>query len=580
MPGGRVITGGEGTALTWLVKVNFLQGWRRLMAIREQSRLLTALIGGFIVCYLGLAYWLFYRGLQFTSSFVGFGPLLVERLMFLLFAFLFVLMLFSNLVIGYTNLFRNREAYFLMTLPLSFQTIFRWKFMESTLLASWAFLFLIAPLMMAYGVTHQVAWHFYPIAGVLILISIILPAVAGAWLAVLVARYMERRIFQLVVVGGSLVAITAMVFYFKPEPIPDNPDMRVLVMLDKMLARTQFAEQAFLPSYWLSTGILNWAEGALSAATFFGLVLLSHALFWGYFSFTKAGRVFYEAASSVQSRGNVFGQWQWFRQWRQRQKDAAWQQGPLEIFFRKIPWLPPDVRALVIKDVRLFWRDTTQWGQTIVLFGLLGVYIINLRHFTNQLTNPFWVHLVSYLNLCACALNLATLTTRFVFPQFSLEGKRVWIVGLAPLGLPQVLKVKFWMSSVGSLIVTLGLITLSCYMLKMTWDRMLFFAATITIMTFTLNGLAVGLGALYPNLKEDHPGKIVSGFGGTFCLVLSFVYIVASVVLVALGVPAGRVPMLSPIAQTACWLGFLVLSVVLGWVPMKLALQRVAGYEL
>ena len=33
------------------------------------------------------------------------------------------------------------------------------------------------------------------------------------------------------------------------------------------------------------------------------------------------------------------------------------------------------------------------------------------------------------------ALNLATLTTRFVYPQFSLEGKRLWIVGLSPLGL-------------------------------------------------------------------------------------------------------------------------------------------------
>ena len=31
--------------------------------------------------------------------------------------------------------------------------------------------------------------------------------------------------------------------------------------------------------------------------------------------------------------------------------------------------------------------------------------------------------------------NLATLTTRFVYPQFSLEGKRLWIVGMAPRGI-------------------------------------------------------------------------------------------------------------------------------------------------
>ena len=62
-----------------------------------------------------------------------------------------------------------------------------------------------------------------------------------------------------------------------------------------------------------------------------------------------------------------------------------------------------------------------------------------------------------------------------------------------------------------------------------------FFSGVITVMTFTLTGLAVGLGALCPNFKEDNPSKIVSGFGGTLCLVLSFVYIVFSVATLAMG---------------------------------------------
>ncbi len=162
-----------------------------------------------------------------------------------------------------------------------------------------------------------------------------------------------------------------------------------------------------------------------------------------------------------------------------------------------------------------------------MLFGLLGIYIINLRNFTHQLTSPFWVNTVAYLNLAACSLNLATVTTRFVFPQFSLEGQRLWIVGMAPMGLARVVKAKYWLASTLSLAVTLTLITLSCYLLQMTWDRVALFGAVVTVMTFTLNGVAVGLGVLYPNLKEANPGKIVSGFGGTLCLVLSSVYILA-----------------------------------------------------
>src|SRR4026209_1049652 len=177
-------------ALGLLIRVHWQTALRRLKAVRQQSRLLSSIILLFIASYLVLAYALFHVGLRFISRFPGLGNLLVERLLFLLFAFLFVLLLLSNLVIGYTNLFRNRETSFLISLPVPTRTIFQWKFIESTVLASWAFVFLIAPLLAAYGINRGVPWHFYPVTIVLVGLFIILPAVAGSWLAVNLARYL------------------------------------------------------------------------------------------------------------------------------------------------------------------------------------------------------------------------------------------------------------------------------------------------------------------------------------------------------------------------------------------------------
>jgi len=196
------------------------------------------------------------------------------------------------------------------------------------------------------------------------------------------------------------------------------------------------------------------------------------------------------------------------------------------------------------------------------------------------LNNPFWTHLVSFLNLGACSLNLATLTTRFVYPQFSLEGKRLWVVGMAPLGLVKVVKVKYWMANCTSLVVTLGLITMSCYMLDMSVARTVFFGFAVSVMTLTLTGLAVGLGALYPNFKEENPSKIVSGFGGTFCLVLSFLYILGSVVLLALATPWMRPEAGTFLRTVACLGAFAALSFAVGWVPLKLGLRQVKTFEL
>jgi hypothetical protein len=91
-----------------LLRVNVLTAWRRFKALGEHSRLLTAVIIVFISSYLVLAYWLFFFSLRYIIlKFPGLGPFLVERLLFLLFAFLFVLLLLSNLVISYSNLFRR-----------------------------------------------------------------------------------------------------------------------------------------------------------------------------------------------------------------------------------------------------------------------------------------------------------------------------------------------------------------------------------------------------------------------------------------------------------------------------------------
>jgi ABC-2 type transport system permease protein len=50
-------------------------------------------------------------------------------------------------------------------------------------------------------------------------------------------------------------------------------------------------------------------------------------------------------------------------------------------------------------------------------------------------------------------------------------------------------------------------------------------------MNFSMAGLAVGLGAMYPNFKDDNPARIVSGLGGTLNFILSMLYVAAVVLL-------------------------------------------------
>ena len=50
----------------------------------------------------------------------------------------------------------------------------------------------------------------------------------------------------------------------------------------------------------------------------------------------------------------------------------------LEPLVRRLP-LAPARRALLVKDVKVFLRDTTQWSQLLLLLALALVYVYNFR---------------------------------------------------------------------------------------------------------------------------------------------------------------------------------------------------------
>ena len=54
------------------------------------------------------------------------------------------------------------------------------------------------------------------------------------------------------------------------------------------------------------------------------------------------------------------------------------------------------------------------------------------------------------------------------------------------------------------------------------------------ISSFSLVEIIIGLGACYPNFKEENPSKIIAGLGGTLALIISLIYVGFAVVLLAL----------------------------------------------
>jgi len=199
--------------------------------------------------------------------------------------------------------------------------------------------------------------------------------------------------------------------------------------------------------------------------------------------------------------------------------------------------LPVAKREFILKDIRLFFRDTTQWSQLILLGVLVVVYIFNVKAlplFSGEQIPHFYVTLVSFLNLGLSGFVLASIAARFIFPAISLEGRHMWLLRSSPLDLRALLWSKYWVGTGPLLGLALVLTGVTNVLLKVPPFMMVVSLAAISGLTLAIAAMALGFGALYPQFETENAAQIPTSFGGLVFMMATIV-LLAGVILVLSG---------------------------------------------
>jgi len=481
-------------------------------ALPRGGRLKIATIVFSSVLFIGALFAAFWEGFSFVEEQIPelFEP--VASYLFSMFYFALSLMLaISCGIIFFTGAYRGKEVNLLFVHPIDPESLFAYKFGEALFWSSWAFAFLSLPLVVAFGIVAKTGAAFF--VGALLFLGpfVLLCAAVGVLGAVLVARFLlahRKRVIILAVAGVVLFGASELWRLFV---LSERYDMFSQPWIVSILEGTRSAKAALVPSAWMTRGTLSLAGGRLGDAAYFFLVLLANGLFFALVAIRVGGMTFqrcYDQAQGISSK----------RRYVAPKRGRRW--------LRALFWyLTPGERELILKDIRTFRRDIAQWSQFLIFFGLLGIYFVNIRRMGYDEYGVFWRNLVSFLNIAATSMTMATFTSRFIFPQVSLEGKRFWVLGLAPLSRASILRSKFAFSATACVVLSVGLIAISDAMLRVDAFIVVLHLATMIGISMGLSGLAVGLGARFPSMREDNPSKIVAGFGGTLNLVISAFYV-------------------------------------------------------
>ena len=489
--------------------------WRGALArLRQERRGSWAKLTLFVVA--GGLFWtaifgIAFRVLSYIQQVADIGDLLAGKVLGIILLALHSILLLSNVITALSTNFLAKDLDMLVAAPVGWPRLYLAKLSETVVHSSWMVGLLALPIFTAYGIVYSGGLLFPFVALAAFIPFLVLPAVIGTiFTSLLVNVFPARRTRELLgLIGlGALVTVVILLRFMRPEQLARPEGFRNFV---DYLAALRTPTNPLLPSEWTQEMVMNWL---LRVADPWPIVFL-----WGTTLIAVAigaqvhRRLFHSGFSKAQEGAG-----------RKVQRPLR---GPLNTLLKRVPAAK---REFIFKDLRLFFRDNTQWSQLILLAVLLLIYIFNIKSLpihSGERIPLTLVIVISFLNLGLAGFVLTAVAARFIFPAISLEGRQMWLLRSSPLDPAAMLWSKYWTGTVPLLILALVITVLTNWLLRAGPFMMAVSIGTILLYTLAASALALTFGVFYPQFGTENAAQIPTSFGGV-------VYMMATLTLLAL----------------------------------------------
>ncbi|HJN73920.1 MAG TPA: hypothetical protein QGF58_08320 [Myxococcota bacterium] len=498
-----------------------LNRWRK--ADNRQKFAYTLFGIGGVVFWLGLFFGLGYVAELFYQVEV-FGPLITRKLLELLLLALFSMLMFSNVVTALSSFYLSEDLELLLSLPVSRETFFYTRLVDTLGQSSWMMGMFGVPVFLAFGLAANAGWPYYASLLVVIPSFLLIPAAAGAVVSsLLVNGFSARRTKEVLAVLGILfiVSIFILLRVMQPERLLNAQDFESLAAY---VATLQNPMPLLVPPRW--------------AGDVLGATLQGRPFPWDQLVLLLSGAIGFTGLS----------RWITMRLWadgwtraqeatRARLAKAGGFDRALKVLTRR---LPGQQATLLIKDAKVFVRDPAQWSQVFLLVSLVVIYLFSVQalplDFIRGAYAQAFKNALAFLNLGMAGFVMAAIAVRFQFASISGEGRAFWIIRTAPIEPVRYIWTKAFPGWLPMLLVGEILVVASNVILESPVELTCVGAASVLLLSLGISGIAVGVGATYPDFKADNVARAAAGPGAILFMITALVFVALVVALEAMPV--------------------------------------------
>ncbi|MBC8434569.1 MAG: hypothetical protein H8D96_21885, partial [Desulfobacterales bacterium] len=457
------------------------------------------IMGGLGLAFCGGMFVLSSRVLIYFQSVEMIGNLLAQQLLSMVLLTFFSMLIFSNIITALSNLYLSKDLEFCHSTPVSVEELFISRSFYTFIDSSWMVIIFALPIFLSYGYVYGPGPGFYiSLIHMNVAMAIIASCIGIFFTMVLVHIFPAQRTKDIILLLTifMVVALYLLFRFLRPERLV-NPE--AFFSVAQYVSALKVPDSPFLPTHWVTETLwanLNVSEGRPSES---GIEIL---LTWA------------TAASAVVINVWIahFIYFDGFSKSQEAKKRRAGGKRLLDLMIMSVSKpFGKDLSAIISKDIRVFFRDNTQWSQLLLLAALIVVYLYNFSVLPldkSPIRLDFLQNELAFLNMGLAGFVLSALCARFVFTAVSAEGEAYWIIRSSPLKIKRYLWGKFIFFLFPIFILAEVLIVATNYLLEVTLFMMILSSITIGFMTFGIVALGIGFGAIYPKFKHENIGQV------------------------------------------------------------------------
>ena len=505
-----------------LLTPSILAARNRRRFARRSDLLRAALFGGVTIVFSVGIFAGFYRVLVYVGRFAEFTAPLTHQMLATVSVFLFTVLLASNIITAYSTQYVSEDLSLLASGPIPLPALYGSRLILTLFQSSWMVLVFSVPVYLAFALTSSSPIRFLVAVALVLPPLLAIPAALGSMVTgALVSVFPARRVREALMMIGALfvVLIVFLVRTQQPERLL-NP--RSIYDVGEFFSAFRTPASPLLPSTW-ATDILAAARHANSPPWFLLALLYSTAAAAVVLGYWQARALYWRGFSRAQEA-----------------LPARFTALPMVDRFLEVMTRPFELRfrSLLLKDLKTFLRDTTQWSQLFLLLALVVVYLYNFSVLPSNFTfATFYLqNLFSFLNLGLAGFVLSAVAVRFVFTSVSIEGRAFWIIRSSPLSLNEFLWSKFWTALPPLLVLSQILTLVSNHFLGASRFMTVLASVSILFVCFGIVGMGVGMGAMFPRFRFENVTQIAGSSGGLLYMIATSSFIAIVLFLEALPV--------------------------------------------